>query len=197
MQDQYRIVSPFYGLLSRLVFGKKLKEANSCYLSKIPNKTILILGGGDGSHYISRVSDLQGAYLERSESMLRKAKNTLSESNLHFHLGTLDKPQRFDLIFLPFVMDTMNDETLKNFLEALKTNCTPSTELIVSDFFTPQTWLQKFLTAWMLVFFRMVAGHARTDLPEYARQLHDQGFQLLEEKRWDDGWIRAQVWRLT
>jgi len=51
MKDQYRFISSTYQALTSLVFGQKLKRANAMHFSKIPNKAVLIIGGGDGSNF--------------------------------------------------------------------------------------------------------------------------------------------------
>ena len=68
-------------------------------------------------------AELEGEYWELSPSMLSKAIKNLRQSNLSFHLGHFNSLSEFDLIFLPFVLDTMGDQEMLKFLEKVKKKC--------------------------------------------------------------------------
>ncbi|KPQ20174.1 MAG: hypothetical protein HLUCCX10_00220 [Algoriphagus marincola HL-49] len=197
MKDQYRFISSTYQALTSLVFGQKLKRANAMHFSKIPNKAVLIIGGGDGSNFKPIEAELEGEYWELSPSMLSKAIKNLRQSNLSFHLGHFNSLSEFDLIFLPFVLDTMGDQEMLKFLEKVKKNVRSDGLLILSDFFFPSTYYQKMITWMMIRFFQLFASHSRGDLPDLERLLSKAGFCLMEEKKWEGGWIRSQIWRLN
>ncbi|MBY5952175.1 MAG: class I SAM-dependent methyltransferase [Cyclobacteriaceae bacterium] len=194
MKDNYRLVGRVYRPLSRLVFGKKLSHANAHFLSQYLSGKTLIIGGGEGYDYREFQDRLSGEYWELSESMLNKAKENLQSSELSFHLGSFRSSGPFDLVLLPFVLDTLTDEQISKFLHRVDQNLKPGGMVILSDFFKTDSARQSIITALMIAFFRLVAGHCRKDLPDHISWLSAQGWILKEEKVWKNGWIRAQVW---
>jgi SAM-dependent methyltransferase len=194
MKDQYRLVAGIYRPLARLVFGKSLSLANVHFLSQYLHGKALIVGGGEGFDYREFQDRLSGEYWELSESMLNKVKENLQSSKLSFHLGDFPQAEPFDLVLLPFVLDTLTDEQIPKFLNRVGQNLKSGGVVVLSDFFKTDSVRQSIITALMIAFFRLVAGHSRKDLPDHSSWLSAQGWILKEEKVWKNGWIRAQVW---
>lgn len=194
--DAYRRVAPFYSALSRLVFGDQLKQSKTIFLKELSAKKILIIGGGDGLDYEEIHEDMSGEFWELSVSMLGQAKKNLGNSRLSFHLGNFKSNQKFDLICLPFVLDTLPDEELERFLFSFKKNLNPDAKVFMSDFFEPVSFRQKALHQLMIGFFRLSTGHRRKDIPDYELAFGKAGFKLSQEKKLLKGWVRAQLWIL-
>ncbi|SFO18684.1 Methyltransferase domain-containing protein [Algoriphagus ornithinivorans] len=194
MKDNYRWLTPVYGSLSSLVFGQTLRKSKTCFLSNILNKHLLIIGGGTGSDYQSVQRDMKGDFVEVSVSMLRKAKKNLKGSELNFHLGDIPQDKDYDLILLPFVLDTLIDEQLEELLMKIKAVSKQGALIYLSDFFPQKNSLNKLLQSLMIRFFRAFTKHPRKNLPDYKEFLEKSGFSLLKEKSWSEGWIRAQLW---
>ncbi len=194
--DAYRWIAPFYSRLSRLVFGDWLKESKIIFLRDLSTKRILIIGGGDGSDYEEKQKEIQGEFWELSVSMLDQAREKLENSDLSFHLGNFKSNQKFDLICLPFVLDTLPDEELESFLFSFKINLNPDGKVFLSDFFEPVSFRQKLLHQLMICFFRITTEHRRNDIPDYELAFEKAGFKLSQEKKLLKGWVRAQIWKL-
>lgn len=194
--DAYRWIAPFYSRLSKLVFGDRLKESKTIFLRDLSAKKILIIGGGDGSDYEEIQKEIQGEFWELSVSMLDQARENLEKSRFSFHLGKFKSDQKFDLICLPFVLDTMPDEELESFLCSFKKNLNPDGKVFMSDFFEQLSFRQKLLHQLMISFFRFVTGHRRNDLPDYELAFQKAGFKLSQEEKLMKGWLRAQLWEL-
>ncbi|MDF2158793.1 class I SAM-dependent methyltransferase [Algoriphagus sp. CAU 1675] len=197
MKDAYRYLAWIYTPLSKLVFGKKLQEAKTCFLTDFSGKKMLILGGGDGFDYKPMQKQLQGDFWEISTSMLERAKRNLPTSSLNFHLGKFESEESYNLILLPFVLDTLRDDDLEALLFKLNGNLKKGGRIFLSDFFGPKHFHQKIMQKLMIGFFRLLTSHPRKDLPDYKSYLNPLGFSLIEEKIWSDGWIRAQLWEKT
>ena len=195
MKDNYRWLTPVYELLSSLVFGQTLKQSKTCYLSNIRNKHLLIIGGGTGSDYQSVQRDMKGDFVEVSVSMLRKAEKNLESSELNFHLGEIPLGKTYDLILLPFVLDTLIDEELEELLMKIKAVSKQGGLIYLSDFFPQKNRRNKLLQSLMIRFFRAFTKHPRKDLPDYKEFLEKAGFRLLKEKTWSEDWVRAQLWQ--
>lgn len=193
--DRYRLVAPFYSALSRLVFGDQLKKSKTIFLKDVVAKKILFIGGGDGSDYQEIQKEIRGEFWELSAAMLEKARKNLFKSGLDFHLGNFKSAQKFDLICLPFVLDTMPDEELESFLFSLKKNLDPDGKVVLSDFFEPVNFRQKVLHQLMMRFFRLTTGHRRKDIPGYEVAFEKAGFCLSQEEKLMKGWVKAQLWK--
>lgn len=183
-------------MISRLVFGSLIQEATTSYLSKIPNKSVIIIGGGNGLDFVPFQSQLEGDYWELSASMLRRAKENLCLSGLRFHLGDFSSHEsgKFDWAILPFVLDTMNDREIIRFLNSVKSKLRAGGQILVSDFFQSQSFRQNLVQKLMIGFFNLFTHHPRRDLPAIEQLMNECGFQLLEEKSWEKGWIKAQIY---
>lgn len=194
MKDPYQRIAPIYSKLSRLVFGQSLNKANQWALGQIKEKTVVIIGGGDGESYADVAQELRGEFWEKSEAMLKLAQKNLAKSSLRFHLGDFDSGIKADFILLPFVLDTLRDEELESLIQKLKSNLNPGGKVVLSDFFPPVTFLQGVVLKVMILFFRLITSHSRMDLPDYPGHFIRAGFRKIEEKSWKKGWIRSQTW---
>ncbi|MEN2283287.1 methyltransferase domain-containing protein [Algoriphagus sp. SE2] len=196
MKDSYQLIAPYYNLLTKLVFGKHLREAKTCFISSLKSKKILIIGGGDGLDYQEIQSDLTGEYWELSSSMLELAKGNLQKSELHFYLGDFQRKEDmlFDEVWFHFVLDTMSDEEIEGMLNEIKAVLTDKGRLYFVDFFQPVTTKQKLLNQVMIKFFRLFASHKREDIPDYEIILKKNGWTFIEGKGFLKGWVKAQLW---
>ncbi|RIW16240.1 hypothetical protein D0X99_07670 [Algoriphagus lacus] len=197
MKDAYGRIARYYSWLSNLVFGNVLKEANRAFLESIVEKSIMIIGGGDGKSYVGLEENLLGEFWEKSPAMLKLAKKHLSGSKLKFQLGEFQSKRKADFIFLPFVLDTLSDEQLEKLLLQLRENLNPSGKVVFSDFFPPTAFLQKTILRLMILFFRLVTSHSRMDLPDYESFFQKTGYRKVDEKSWENRWIRTQMWVLA
>ncbi|WP_161971810.1 class I SAM-dependent methyltransferase [Algoriphagus kandeliae] len=197
MKDQFRWVTSWYRPLSRLIFGDQLSNANRQFLSADLKGNILIIGGGDGLDYVDFAKTWRGEYWELSNAMLEKAKTNLQDSKLSFHLGSFSSTTTFDWVLLPFVLDTMSDSDIRELLGKIKKQLKPEGKLILSEFFQTKNFCQKIITKLMIWFFKFTASHPRSNLPNYEQWFRDFGFELVEEKKWRNGWIRSQIWEVS
>jgi len=199
VKDRYSFIAPFYSPLARMVFGTSLTEVKIAFAENLALKRVLIIGGGDGLEYKGFARQVRGEFWELSEAMLRKAKKNLSESKLEFHLGKFeaDSENKFDEVWLHFVLDTFTDLELEKFLVELKSALNPESTLYLADFFEPQSWIQQVIQFIMIRFFRIFTAHPRIDVPEYEQFLKKAGFKKLEELKKRKGWIRAQLWKIS
>ena len=196
MSDNYGFLAPFYQLLSRAVFGRKILDANQVFLAENLSKKLIIIGGGDGVAYQKYEKKLDGYYFEKSAKMLQLAQKNLRNSRLKFVHGEFIGQEKGDFFFLPFLLDSLTDEEILALLELIKNSLSTRGKVMVSDFFEPKTRTQKILLQSMLWFFQLFTGHQRKDLPDYPSFFQKSGFKLVKEKIWDKGWIRAQVYEL-
>lgn len=196
MSDNYGFLAPFYQLLSRAVFGRKILEANQAFLTENLGQKQIIIGGGDGVAYQKYEKQLEGYYFEKSAKMLQLAQKNLKNSRLKFVHGEFSGEKKGDCFFLPFLLDSLTDQEISDLMERIKKCLSPRGKLVISDFFEPKSPSQRFLLKVMLWFFRLVTQHPRNDLPNYPFFFQKAGFSLVEEKTWEKGWIRSQLYEV-
>lgn len=197
MYDAYSFLAPIYQPLSRLVFGKDLIRANQAFLERNGDKKLLIIGGGDGVAYRDFIESLQGEFWDLSPKMSQLARRNLAGSGLSIHSGAWQGTGKFDRVFLPFVLDTLTDLEIGQLLIQVKNCLNAEGKVVISDFFTPKTFLQTLIQQLMIFGFRILADHSGKDLPTIPGIMKAAGFKLTLEKRWRKGWIRAQVYELS
>lgn len=171
-------------------------EANRYFLRKSTLGRVLILGGGDGTDYLGLEEKLSGAYWEKSEAMLRLARKNLEKADLTFHLGGFSGGGKYDVICLPFLLDSFLEEEIDDFLKKIQSNLTEKGMVVFSDFFPPDSTWQKVLLRIMLLAHRFLVAYGRKDLPNYAWFFEKNGWVLVSEKTWSRGWIRTQRYQV-
>lgn len=194
MSDTYGFLAPIYQPLARAVFGKDLIEANAAFSGLAYGKKSLIIGGGDGEAYQTWDENYVGEYWDTSLKMAELAKKSLSKSKLQVHCGRWTREGRFDVVFLPFVLDTMLDEDITKVLAQIRSALESGGQVVLSDFFPPRTFLQSIIQQIMITGFRVFAAHSRKNLPDFERFFNPKSWTKVEEKIWRKGWIRAQVY---
>lgn len=194
MSDAYGFLASIYQPISQLVFGKDLIKANQAFLEIKANERVLIIGGGDGLAYRDFRVNLKGEFWDLSPKMSQLAKRNLLGSSLIFQTGAWPGFGKFDLVFLPFVLDTLTDREISQLLFQVSKCLTPGGKVIISEFYSPQTFPQRFIQQLMIFGFQILVNHPRKDLPNISENMKAVGFELCQEKFWRKGWIRAQVY---
>ncbi|MBN7809435.1 class I SAM-dependent methyltransferase [Algoriphagus sp. H41] len=195
MSDDYGFLAPLYQPISRLVFGKDLIAANSFFADLAQDRHSLIIGGGDGVAYRDWDVRFSGEYWDTSSSMCARASKNLSKSRICLHCGPWPGRGEFELVFLPFVLDTLPDREIETLVPQIAAALQPGGRVVLSDFFAPATFSQKLLQQCMLASFRLLARHRRKDLPAYGSFFNPELWEKEQEVTWRRGWIRTQVYR--
>ena len=198
MSDAYGCLPRLYQPLSKVVFGGDLVEANQTFVAENLGKKIHIIGGGDGSAYPIFGERLQGVFWEKSLAMMQLARENLKSSALEFRHGEFapSESEEMEVVILPFVLDTLRDEEIRELLRKIKRAIAPRGKLIVSDFYPAETFGQRILEKVMLWFFRWIAQHPRKDIPFLPLFLEKEEFRLVERRTWRKGWFFSAVYSL-
>jgi len=194
MSDTYGFLAPIYQPLSTLVFGEDLVAANSVFSTFSRGKHSLIIGGGDGVAYRDWDRDFSGEYWDTSLKMAELAKQNLRRSKVRVSCGSWPGAGEFDVVMLPFVLDTLPDQAIEKLIDQIADSLNPGGKVILSDFFSPKTCSQRLLQGLMIAGFRVFAKHPRTDLPDFERFFEEKSWRLLDEQTWRKGWVRARVY---
>lgn len=202
--NTYNRIAWIYDPISRWLLGKHYTLSKFCYLDRVGRgKRVLILGGGTGENLreiVDRIGE-QGSvyYVEASKSMIRMAKNRFQgkiPTNIKFVHST-DFSQfshiQPDVILTQYFLDVLSDAELEELFEGLNETTATDTEWIFTDFYAvpKKRWLIKA----MIRLFRIVVGHPRKDLPDYAYFFERWGLKEKEACSFMDGFIQAKVYK--
>ncbi len=176
-------VAPFYDLLARLVFGKAITKAQTCFLDQIPTAaSVLIIGGGTGwvlEEVLRRKQANRVDYVEASEAMLQLAQKKYQamaghhQATVHFISGTecsIPARAQYDVVLTFFVLDVQpDDDTLYKMMHTLHTHLKPSGLWLFADFKPQNCWWHKALVKLMFWFFWLTCHLAHKQVPDYER----------------------------
>lgn len=155
-------ITPVYDYLADLVFRKKIKNITQQGWRLCRGNT-LIIGGGTGrflNDYHPVIN--QVTYVETSTRMMAYAQKNADSFSAPIHFrSSINSFDKFDCIFLPFVLDCWSDDEITVFLK--KSNGIP---LIICDFRPPKSHYEKLLSFSMIYFFRLVSGYPRRSIPD-------------------------------
>ncbi|GAB3967163.1 hypothetical protein GCM10028806_08990 [Spirosoma terrae] len=206
---QFDWVAPIYDLLSSLVFGRKLQDAQTAFLSDIPDgASVLVVGGGTGQT-LEKLSQLARPkhilFLDSSARMVSLATermlNTPIFASIEFRVGdvmTLESPPSFDVVLTPFLLDLFNEATLRQQLIPTVLSVLKSDGLwLVTDFVRTPVWWQKALLWIMICFFRLTAGIGIKQLANWQQELSLAGLLRKRQASAVDGMVSTEVWQRT
>jgi len=183
-------VAPYYGLLSRIVFGKAMINAKRCFLD-IVNETdrILIIGGGNGDILPILPSGSEITFLDPSERMIQLAQrsNTDNTTFIQSSFERLNSDKRFSIIIAQNYFDLYTTEGLIPILSAINDYLEADGKLIVTEFTEDKQW-QRLMLSVMYVFFGWMSSIQNQRLPNWQEQLRSK-FQVQQERSYYAGFI--------
>lgn len=199
-------VTPVYDALSRLVYGRRLEQAQTVWLGQIsPGASVLVLGGGTGSLLGPLLARQPGRvlFLEASGQMLARASRRMIREQLpgqvNFQRGTeqdLQPTDQFDVIILPFVLDlftnaTAREHMLPKILGALR----PGGSVLITDFVRTNKYWQRALLQSMIWFFRLTAHIETRQLPDWQQVLAETRLTCIGKTPQVWGMVSTEYWR--
>lgn len=211
MNKGYDNAAFFYDLLSRLVFGNKLQQAQSAFLHLIPQDArILIVGGGSGwiLEEIARIhpnNNLSITYVEASPKMTALAQRRIKDV-AHFQsvphlINFITAPieevalkDDYDVIITAFFFDNFNDYAAGAIAGKLTQHLVPDGVLIYTDFANRTSAKYKLLLKAMYLFFGLICGVGTNALPDMFRIFDKRGFVPLYGSDFMNGFIESRVY---
>ena len=198
-------IAPIYDMLARVVFGRKLQQAQRVWLDQIPAEAlVLIVGGGTGwiLEQVLVYKPKRVVYLEASAQMLARASQRMIHQavvgSVEFRVGdttALLPGECFDVLITPFVLDLFSEESLQNdFIPSLLSVLTSTGLWLVTDFVNPTIGWQKVLLQTMIGFFRLVASIHVKQLANWQRCLTEAGLICIESQSQVGGMVSTEVW---
>jgi ubiquinone/menaquinone biosynthesis C-methylase UbiE len=207
MLNNYDRIAPYYDRLSRLVFFKSQVNAQINQLKYLPEHAeILIVGGGTGwiLEEIARVrtAGMKITYVEIAEKMINLAKNRNRASNeVHFYHSGIEDFQinpSFDVILTPFLFDNFMEERAAFVFDKLDRSLIEKGLWLMVDFNISGkrgVWWKHLLLKSMYTFFRLIRMVEAVDLVDMKPYFSRKPYQVLEERYYYNGFIKAVVYQ--
>ncbi|REE00512.1 class I SAM-dependent methyltransferase [Marinoscillum furvescens] len=184
-------VAVFYDRLARLVFGPKWTNVQLEPVKHLATaEHVLILGGGSGQILEHLPEVAQITYLEASAKMIALAQKK-GHSNVRFVQTDFLKwhtETKFDAIYCPFFLDCFSKQELQRVTAKIENALLPEGILHIIDFQRSTGWHNALINV-MYLFFKYTAGVSGRKLLPFKRLLSAQGFQLIDDKSFFQGWI--------
>ena len=205
MDHGFDKLAPYYDLLTRLVFGKTIKDSQEQFISLIgPGSRVLLVGGGTGIilKKLFAVPDIAITYVDASVEMVNRAKDQVDNSECttfyHTTINDFSTNAQFDYIITPFFLDLFNERSLKLVMNKLHGYLKEDGEWFFTDFRLGgglrKLW-QLPLLKLMLIFFRLSCQIEARALQEFDRYFKQLGLSLDRERLYYGEFIVGRVYR--
>jgi tRNA (cmo5U34)-methyltransferase len=192
-------IAKYYDRLARIVFGSAIRDAQTCFLDRIPDHSnVLVLGGGSGwwlNGLIAQKPACKIRYIEVSAGMLELArKNSKTGSQIEFVLGTEESTGvgQFDVVITYFFLDLFDEERLQHVVDIIKGKLASKGVWLVSDFVNTRWWHGPALFI-MYRFFRTTTGLKTKKLVDWNNSLRANGLCERETRLFYRHFIKSVV----
>ena len=170
MPANYDNIAHVYDLLSRMIFGRHIEQAQVCMLEYVPpDSNILIVGGGTGwileklSHRYSQGLEID--YVESSAEMTSLSQKRNCKKNvvnfIHLPIEEFISNKSYDVIITPFVFDNFGEDKIEKIFAKLHERLKVNGIWLYADFVYDKTtspFWQKLLLKVMYFFFRFASS---------------------------------------
>lgn len=170
MPANYDTIARIYDLLSRMIYGGDIVDAQECMLPYIhPHSSILIVGGGTGwllESLSGRVKEgLDIDYVESSAEMIRLSEKRGYKGNkvnfIHQRVENFVIEKKYDAIITPFIFDNFQRDKIDIVFAKLDQSLKENGAWLYADFvYEPlhSPFWHKVLLRVMYLFFRITTG---------------------------------------
>ncbi len=201
----FNSIAFFYDPLSRLVYGKSIRNAQIHLLSFIPPEAnVLIIGGGTGwiIDEVTKIhsSGLRITYVDNSSKMIeRSRKRKTGRNQFTFVEATIEElllePKQYDAVLTPFVFDVFSQSTAKEVFFKLEQSLKSGGLWLYCDFQLTSTskYWQKALIKLMYRFFRTTCKIEATKLPVISPYFST--YKNITHKEYCKNFISVQVFQ--
>jgi tRNA (cmo5U34)-methyltransferase len=202
--NDFDSVAKIYDALSKFVFGKSMVDAQTFFLSEIPQHAkILILGGGTGwllEELIKRNARCEVWYIEASLKMLELSKKRLNNSKqqIHYIHGTessISAGISYDVVITNFFLDLFAEKSCEDIVKKIGSSIRPGSKWIITEFENNRWWHGALLKI-MYTFFRNTSNIEASKLPEWQAIICQQNLVELKSVLFYGDFIKTAVYSL-
>jgi ubiquinone/menaquinone biosynthesis C-methylase UbiE len=202
----FDLIASFYPLLEKIVFGSTLNEARRVFLPRVTEGSkILLIGEGNGRFLFEMVRQTSSAsvtVVDSSARMLAAASRRIATVDgrsrielIHADVLEWKSPAGlYDRIVTHFFLDLFPPYRIRRIVEKISRLATEDALWINVDFTSEsQSLPQRFVMWAQYRFFRIFAGIEAPRLFDSRPSMLDTGWEIVEKRVWDSGWISASL----
>jgi ubiquinone/menaquinone biosynthesis C-methylase UbiE len=202
MKNNFNLIAPVYDALAKVVFGKKLKQAQCHFLQLIPkDSNVLILGGGTG-WILDEIfkTGFRGSvtYVEASAEMIKRTEKRLQPGWKVALICGDEKaiPDEFyDVLITNFFLDVFSADHLNKVMNQLSEQLSPRGLWFCTDFQHTNRLKHKLIIWSMLLFFRFSAQLESKVLLDFQSYFRALPFDQIQHKEFSKGLIFSDVYQ--
>tara|TARA_B100000809_G_scaffold232978_1_gene249336 strand:- start:994 stop:1614 length:621 start_codon:yes stop_codon:yes gene_type:complete len=197
-------VSSVYDVLSKLVYGNSIRDAQVYFLDQIKSGSkVLVLGGGTGwlLDELAKVNlNIEVEYVEASNKMLEKSRKygSLPFSKLNYILGTEISVEgnSYDFIITPFVLDVFPQTQMLKMVSRVKDLLKVKGSWLCVDFNSHDRSIKaKLLSFVMIQFFRLLSGLQTKTVLDYFGAIRETKMKEVKSAFFYGQFIKASLYK--
>jgi len=206
MPANYDHIARIYDLLSKMIYGNAIINAQVCMLRCVPQRSsILIVGGGTG-WILEKLAGqypqgLEIDYIESSATMISLSRQRDNKGNkvnfIHLPVESFATQKSYDVIITPFIFDNFKKEKIEQVFVKLDSRLKPNGLWLYADFVNDKIesrlW-KKLLLKVMYLFFLITCGIETQELISMDEYFADS-YKIESEKYFYLRFIRSVVYR--
>jgi ubiquinone/menaquinone biosynthesis C-methylase UbiE len=202
----FDLIANFYPLLEQTVFGSTLSQARRIFINRVrTGNHILLIGEGNGRFLfdaLKQTSATSFTVVDSSARMLVASARRIPNVDrcppvelIHADLLEWRSPAtHYDRVVTHFFLDLFPPNRIRRIVEKISRLATENALWINVDFTSENQSLRQKLLMWTQYrFFRTFAGIESSRLFDPRPCIRRAGWNLLEAKSLDSGWISAQL----
>jgi ubiquinone/menaquinone biosynthesis C-methylase UbiE len=206
----FDLVASFYPLLEQTVFGSTLSQARRFFMTRVrEGNQILLIGEGNGRFLFEALKQTSAAsftVVDSSAGMLAAAARRIATVDhcsrvelIHADILEWRSPAAcYDRVVTHFFLDQFRPDLIRQIVEKISRLATEDALWINLDFTSESPRLRQKLLLWTQYrFFRIIAGIESARLYDPRPWIGQAGWEILEARSLDSGWISAQLMSRT
>jgi ubiquinone/menaquinone biosynthesis C-methylase UbiE len=199
-------IASFYPLLEQTVFGSTLSQARRIFITQVrAGNHILLIGEGNGRFLFEALTQTSAdsfTVVDSSARMLAATTRRIATVDRCPHVELIQADilewrspaASYDRVVTHFFLDQFRPERIRRIVEKISRLATEDALWINVDFTSEnQNLRQKFLMWVQYRFFRIFAGIESARLFDPGPWIRKAGWDILETKSLDSGWISAEL----
>jgi ubiquinone/menaquinone biosynthesis C-methylase UbiE len=205
----FDLIASFYPLLEQTIFGSTLSRARRIFMTRVTaGSHILLIGEGNGRFLFEALKQTSASFtvVDSSARMLAATARRIATVDRCprvelVHADILEWPSpaaHYDRVVTHFFLDQFRPDRIRRIVEKISSLATEEALWINVDFASENQNLgQKFLMWAQYRFFRTFAGIESARLFNSRPRIRQAGWEILEARSLDSGWISAQLMSRT
>jgi ubiquinone/menaquinone biosynthesis C-methylase UbiE len=202
----FDLIASFYPLLEQTVFASTLSQARRIFITQVrAGNHILLIGEGNGRFLFEALKQTSAdsfTVVDSSARMLAATARRIAEVDRYPHVELIhadilewrSPASSYDRLVTHFFLDQFRPDRIRRVVEKISRLATEDALWINVDFTSEnQDLRQKFLMWVQYRFFQIFAGIESDRLFDPGPWIRQAGWDILETRSLDSGWISAQL----